>query len=130
MDCTLPLSSAKNARAAVLVQRRELLAVVFKPAADDGALFADETDILRPVHHRRHAHGRRRADAQKADLGQILALDDGVGALRRTQHRLADLAAVDLRLLQQFLHRAHDAFKDISRSGILDLGDDLADLRR
>ncbi len=113
-----------------LVQRRELFAVIFKAAADDRALFADETDILRPVHHRRHAHGRRSADAQKPDLRQVFALDDGVGALRRTQHRLADLAAVHLRLLQQFLHRAHDALENISRSGILDLADDLADLRR
>ena len=103
MDCTFPFSSAKNARAAVLVQRRELLAVVLEPAADDRALFTDEAYVLRPVHHRRHAHGRRCADAQKADLGQVFALHDGVGALRGAQHSLADLAAVDLRLLQAAL---------------------------
>ena len=108
-----------------LIQGRKLLAVIFKAAADDRALFADEADVLRPVHHRRHAHGRRGADAQKSDLRQVLALDDGVGALRRAQHRLTDLAAVHLRLLEQLLYRAHDALKDISRSGILDLGDDL-----
>lgn len=62
---------------------------------------------------------------RKARSSPGFALDDGVGALRRTQHRLADLAAVHLRLLQQFLHRAHDALENISRSGILDLADDL-----
>ena len=120
----LPLQFRKECPRGVLVQRRQLLAVVLKPAADDGALFADKADVLRPVHHRRHAHGRRRADAQKADFGQIFALDDGVGTLRGTQHGLSYLTAVDLRLPKQRLHSADDAFKDVSRGWMLDLGDD------
>ena len=34
------------------------------------------------------------------------------------------LAAVDLRMPEQRLYRADDAFKDVSRGWMLDLGDD------
>ncbi len=109
----------------LLVQRGELLAVVLEAAADDRALFADEADVVGPVRHGGHAQRRGRADAKQADAGEVLALDDGVGALGGAQHGLADLAAVHLRLLQQLPHRAHDAVKDVGGGGIFDFGDNV-----
>ena len=124
MDCTFPLSSAKNARAASSSSGASSLPSYSNPPPMT-ALFAQ---IKRMSSGQSTIGGTPTVAGapmrKRPILSQILALDDGVGALRGAQHGLADLAAVDLRLPKQRLHRADDAFKDVSRGGVLDLGDD------
>ena len=103
------------------IQRSQLLAVIFKAATDDGAAHGHLLNILRPVHHGTDAGGGRRADAQDADGGQILALHNGVGALGRTQHCLMDLRGIHTGDLQHRAHSAQNTVVNIRRGGILDV---------
>ena len=76
------------------VEGGEMLAVVLKAAAYDGAADGDPADVLSPVHHGRYAERGGRAYAEDADGREVLALDDGVGALGGAEHGLLYLAAV------------------------------------
>ena len=79
----------------LLVQRSKLLAVVFKATADNYAADHDFFDVLRPVDHRADAGRGWCTDPQNTDRRQVLALNDGVCTLGRTEHGLMDLCAVD-----------------------------------
>ena len=105
------------------VEGGELLAVVLKAAADDGAADGDLLNILGPVDHGADAGGGRRADAQDADGGEILALYNGVGALRRAEHGLMDLLGVHAGDLEHGTHRAQNAVINVCGGGILDICD-------
>ena len=104
-----------------LIQGSQLLAVVLKAAADDGAAHGDALDVLRPIHHGQDAGGSRRANAQDADGRQVLALYDGVGTLGSAQHGLVDLRAVNAGLLQHSANSAQDPVIDIAGGGVLDV---------
>ena len=102
-----------------LVELCQALAIVLETALDDERVHAHRSDIVGPVHHRRDAHGSRRADAQDGDGRKALALHDGVRALGGAQHGLRDLRAVHAAVGQHGVHRAHDARVDIVRRGVL-----------
>ena len=103
------------------IQGGQLPAVIFKAAADDRAANSDLLDVRRPIDHRADAGRRRRADAQDADGGQVLALHDGVGALGGAQHGLLDLAAVHAGHGQHGAQGGQDAVVDVACGGALDV---------
>ena len=120
-----PLHAGEERPRRAHVQGSQLLAVELKAAPDDDGLLDDLLDVGRPVHHRRDTRGGGGSDAHQADLGQVLPLHDGVGALGSAQHGLGDLPAVDAGGLQHIVDGAQNAIVHVARGGVLDVGDHL-----
>ena len=53
--------------------------------------------------------------------GEVLALHNGVGALRRAEHGLMDMLGIHAGDLEHRAHRAQNAVVNIRRGGILDI---------
>ena len=121
----LALHTLEEGAARSLVEVGQTLAVEFEAAANNGGINGNRRNIVGPVDHGGNAHGSRRANTQNGDGGQALALDDGVGALRGAEHSLLNEFAINVRLGEHGVNRAHDALVDIARGGVLHRGDNL-----
>ncbi|MCY1239439.1 hypothetical protein D9M72_522330 [compost metagenome] len=51
--------------------------------------------IVRPIDKRRQAGGCRQAEADGGDMADMLALDHGIGEMRRSDHHDSDLGTID-----------------------------------
>ncbi len=87
----LPGTLAREAPHGVLIERRDLAAVVLEAAMDDGRRSEDGLEQLwRPGSARPDRVRRGGSHAQDADAVQTGPLDDGVGRMGRAQHHLRD----------------------------------------
>ena len=76
--------------------------------------------VGRPVDERRQGRRRRQADANRGDPGDMAALDDGVGEMRRADHHRVDPGRIDRTRRDETLQRRDDAVADLLGRGGLD----------
>lgn len=78
---------------ASLIKRADFATVEFEAAANDVIRPGNQRPkILRPIHEGRDSQGSGCSKADYADTTQVLALEDGVDALRCAQHSSADVS--------------------------------------
>ncbi len=98
------------------IQRSDERAVEIEAARRLIDVLADRgAQILRPVDHGRQAAIGGQRQTHNRGLGEVAALDDGIGELGRADHDEAHLFGCQGRRLEHLAKRLHEAIHDVGR---------------
>ena len=112
------LHLVRNAAQLVLIEGGDFATVELVPAAHKEPLIGDSrAQLCRPIDHRFDGARRGRTDANHGNAIETLALDDGIRAVRRAEHRVADAGTINALTGKHGLHGVFDAAHNVFGRG-------------